>query len=107
MTYVQLCKADGHGANLSSAGLRGRAGVTLDLDMWTVDSAQRPGCARLYCSECERFSRWVRVPTEAEKRRAFPVPMYPHPPKGWEHGCPRCDRRSPRVSPVPYPEGER
>jgi hypothetical protein len=64
----------------------------LDLDMWVVDPLQEPGLARLYCSGCERFSRPVRVPTEAEKRAAFPVPVYPAPPRGWEHGCPRCDR---------------
>lgn len=65
---------------------------SLDLDMWTVDLYERPNCARLYCSDCERSSRWVRLPTEAEKAAAFPVPLYPTPPKGWEHGCPRCDR---------------
>lgn len=57
---------------------------------WTVDPATEPGLARVYCSDCERHSRPVRVPTDAEKRAAFPVPLYPKPPKGWGRGCPRC-----------------
>lgn len=65
--------------------------LTLDLDMWVMHPTN-PNLARLYCSGCESYSRAVRVPTEAEKRAAAPIPVYPHPPKGWEHGCPRCDR---------------
>lgn len=52
-----------------------------------------------YCEGCERFSRSVRPPTEAEKAEACKrhgVPsytvIYPDPPRGWENGCPRCDR---------------
>lgn len=60
----------------------------LDLGMW-VQVPGKPHLARLYCEGCERFSRpvRVRVPTEP----TAPV-MYPDPPKGWGHGCPRCDR---------------
>jgi hypothetical protein len=64
---------------------------SLDLGMWYVVPG-RPHLARLYCEECEQFSRPVRVPSKAEKASAFPVPMYPDPPKGWELGCPRCER---------------
>jgi len=65
---------------------------SLDLGMWVMHPT-KPHLARLYCSGCEQYSRAVRIPTEAEKARAFPVPMYPDPPRGWEHGCPRCDAR--------------
>jgi hypothetical protein len=71
--------------------------MAIDLGMWTMDTA-RAHLARLYCSGCETYSRSVRVPSQAEKDAAAPLPMYPEPPRGWANGCPRCDgRRAPRT----------
>jgi hypothetical protein len=51
---------------------------------------------RAYCEGCERYSRAVRAPTEAEKAKARERYgsgiLYPNPPRGWEQGCPRCER---------------
>jgi hypothetical protein len=53
---------------------------------------------RAYCEGCERFSRAVRPPTDrqiAEARERYGEPhavINPDPPRGWENGCPRCDR---------------
>ena len=65
--------------------------MSLDIGMWCVDPRQ-PHLAYLYCDECEQRSRSVKVPTEAQKAVNPSVPMYPTPPRGWEDGCPRCDR---------------
>lgn len=53
---------------------------------------------RIWCEGCETYSRPVRPPTPvqiAEARERFNAPnapINPDPPKGWEDGCPRCDR---------------
>lgn len=44
---------------------------------------------RIYCGECETYSRPVLAPTAADNRK-HGSPLYPDPPKGWEDGCPRC-----------------
>lgn len=41
---------------------------------------------RIYCEGCERYSRPVLAPAYDGR------PIYPDPPRGWENGCPRCDR---------------
>lgn len=53
---------------------------------------------RAWCEECEQYSRAVRTPNEAEREAVWeaagrPLTVtYPAPPRGWENGCPRCDR---------------
>lgn len=70
---------------------------TLDLGMWRVHPTH-PHLVWLYCEGCETYSRTVRKPTEADKRVVRERCGDPHaivqptPPRGWEHGCPRCDR---------------
>jgi hypothetical protein len=57
----------------------------------------RPRVVRAYCEGCERYSRPIRKPTEADKQHARercgdPLAIvYPNHPPGWEYGCPRCE----------------
>lgn len=64
------------------------------LDFYEIPG--RPNVVRAYCAGCERYSRPVRKPTEADKRAVRercgdPLAVVnPNHPPGWEHGCPRC-----------------